>query len=414
MKKHFKKFRKNTIGNNLKIKTPYGKKDLVYADWIASGRLYAPIEKQMSEVFGPWVANTHTETSETGTLMTKSYHWAQKLIKKHVNASPNDVIITAGSGMTSVVNKLQRIMGLKGCGLMTGAECLEKRIKPVIFISHMEHHSNQTSWYETNTEVVVIPPDKDLLIDLNALHEQLKKYKDRPFKIGSFTSCSNVTGVMPPIHKLAKIMHEHSGVCFVDYAASAPYVDINMHPEDPMEKLDAVFFSPHKFLGGPGTSGVLIFDSSLYHSKTPDDPGGGTVDWTNAWGEYKYIDDIEAREDGGTPGFLQSPDIENNFDKYVELVCRNKLPIRTELPLNKNLIYERFLFYRIVFSEKKSGFKDFVAGRFRKFYGVSMPDKLYDNIISEMEKYGLLEISGDIIRCTPRLWSYIDNAVILY
>ena len=105
---------------------------------------------------------------------------------------------------------------------------------------------------------------------------------------------------------------------------------------------------------------------------------------------------------------------ENNFDKYVELVCRNKLPIRTELPLNKNLIYERFLFYRIVFSEKRSGFKDFVAGRFRKFYGVSMPDKLYDNIISEMEKYGLLEISGDIIRCTPRLWSYIDNAVILY
>lgn len=333
MGKHFKKFRKNTIGNKLKIKTPYGTKDLVYADWVASGRLYDPIEKQMTKVFGPWVANTHTETSETGTLMTKSYHWAQKLIKKHVNAGPNDVIITAGSGMTSVVNKLQRIMGLKGCGKMTGTECQEKRIKPVVFISHMEHHSNQTSWYETNTEVVVIPPDKDLLIDLGALREQLKKYKDRPFKIGSFTACSNVTGVMPPIHKIAKLMHEFGGVCFVDYAASAPYVDINMHPEDKMEKLDAIFFSPHKFLGGPGTSGVLIFDSSLYHSKTPDDPGGGTVDWTNPWGEYKYIDDIEAREDGGTPGFLQcirtalAIEVKNqmgtdNIHKREEELCR--------------------------------------------------------------------------------------------
>ncbi len=305
MEKHFKKFRKNTIGNDLTITTPYGKKKLLYADWVASGRLYAPIEKQMSKVFGPWVANTHTETSETGTLMTKSYHLAQKLIKKHVNAGPNDVIITAGSGMTSVINKLQRILGLKGCRMMTDKECQAKRIKPVVFISHMEHHSNQTSWYETNTEVVVIPPDKDLLVDLEALKELLEKYKDRPFKIGSFSACSNVTGVIPPYHEMAKIMHEYGGVCFVDFAASAPYVDIDMHPEDPMEKLDAIFFSPHKFLGGPGTSGVLIFDSSLYNSKSPDNPGGGTVDWTNPWGEYKYIDDIEAREDGGTPGFLQ-------------------------------------------------------------------------------------------------------------
>jgi selenocysteine lyase/cysteine desulfurase len=95
-------------------------------------------------------------------------------------------------------------------------------------------------------------------------------------------------------------------LCFIDFAASAPYMDMNMHPADPMEKLDAIYFSPHKFLGGPGSSGVLIFDSNLYKSATPDQPGGGTVDWTNPWGEYKYIDDIEIREDGGTPGFLQA------------------------------------------------------------------------------------------------------------
>jgi selenocysteine lyase/cysteine desulfurase len=105
---------------------------------------------------------------------------------------------------------------------------------------------------------------------------------------------------------MARIMHEYGGICFIDFAASAPYVDIDMHPSDPLEKLDGIYFSPHKFLGGPGSSGVLIFDASLYKNETPDNPGGGTVDWTNPWGEYKYIDDIELREDGGTPGFLQA------------------------------------------------------------------------------------------------------------
>jgi selenocysteine lyase/cysteine desulfurase len=151
-----------------------------------------------------------------------------------------------------------------------------------------------------------LEPAKNLLIDPAQLKKQLKKYADRSIKIGSFTACSNVTGIETPYHELAKIMHQHGGVCFVDFAASAPYVDIDMHPADPLKKLDAIFFSPHKFLGGPGSSGVMVFDSKLYHSHIPDNPGGGTVDWTNPWGEYKYIDDIELREDGGTPGFLQA------------------------------------------------------------------------------------------------------------
>jgi selenocysteine lyase/cysteine desulfurase len=170
----------------------------------------------------------------------------------------------------------------------------------------MEHHSNHTSWFETMADVVQLQPNKELLIDLDELRTQLEKYRDRVVKIGAFTACSNVTGIETPIHDMARIMHEHGGYCFVDYAASAPYVDINMHPGDPMEKLDAIMFSPHKFLGGPGSSGVLIFSKNLYTAHTPDQPGGGTVDWTNPWGEYKYIDDIEAREDGGSPGFRQA------------------------------------------------------------------------------------------------------------
>jgi len=306
MEKYFEPFRKQTIGCEAKFTSPYGEMPIVYADWIASGRLYAPIEDKIKNEIGPFVANTHTETSETGSRMTYAYHHAQHIIKKHVNAGPNDVIIAQDSGMTRVLNKLQRILGLKMARCLMECHCPPKLEKPVVFITHMEHHSNHTSWFETVADVVQLQPTQDLLVDPNQLRDQLEKYKDRRFKIGSFTACSNVTGIENDIHELAKIMHDYDGLCFVDYAASAPYVDINMHPLDPKAKLDAIFFSPHKFLGGPGSAGVLIFDSAMYDRAVPDTPGGGTVDWTNPWGEYKYIDDIEVREDGGTPGFLQT------------------------------------------------------------------------------------------------------------
>lgn len=306
LESYFEQFRKNIVGIDSTYISPYGEQKIMYADWVAGGRLYRPIEQKILEEFGPFVANTHTETSETGTLMTHSYHYAKNLIKKHVNADSNDVLIQAGFGMTAVINKLQRMLGLKGCGILKYKECLQEMERPVVFITHMEHHSNQTSWYETICDVVIIDPDENLLVDPEKLREQLEKYKDRKLKIGSFSAASNVTGVKPPYYKLARLMHEYNGICLIDFAASAPYVEINMHPKDPMEKLDAIFFSPHKFLGGPGTAGVMIFDSNLYNCEVPDNPGGGTVDWTNRWGEYKYIDDIELREDGGTPGFLQA------------------------------------------------------------------------------------------------------------
>lgn len=306
LENYFKVFRENIVGHNHIFRTPYGRKTMVYADWIASGRLYLPIEKIMLNSVGPFVGNTHTETSENGKLMTRAYRHAQKKIKEYVNASETDVILTTGFGMTGAVVKFQRILELKGCGEISHHSCLKDTERPVVFVTHMEHHSNQTTWYETSAEVVVIEPGRDMLVDPDKLEEALIKYRHRRRKIGSFTACSNVTGIRTPYHKLARLMHEYGGVAFIDFAASAPYEEIDMHPEDPMEKLDAIFFSPHKFLGGPGSSGVLIFDSSLYKSETPDQPGGGTVDWTNPWGEYKFSDDIEIREDGGTPGFLQA------------------------------------------------------------------------------------------------------------
>ncbi len=306
LEKYFKPFRENIIGYNTTFLSPYGKQRIIYADWIASGRLYLPIENKIIETFAPFVGNTHSEASVTGTSMTHAYNYAHQLIKKHVNAGKDDVIITAGSGMTAMINKFQRILGLKIPEQLKYFLKLPKELTPVVFITHMEHHSNQTSWLETIADVVTIPPNDEGLIDFEQFELLLDKYKDRKLKIGSFTACSNVTGIRTPYHKLAGMMHENGGFCLIDFACSAPYVNIDMHPEDPLEKLDAIFFSPHKFLGGPGTPGVLIFDTKLYHNRVPDQPGGGTVDWTNPWGMHKFVNNIELREDGGTPAFLQT------------------------------------------------------------------------------------------------------------
>ncbi len=305
MEEHFQRFRQGIIGIDSTITSPDGEElNLVYADWVASGRLFGPIEDRLRNEIMPLVANTHTETSTSGMAMTHAYHTAQELIKHHVGAADDDLILTSGSGMTGLINKFQRILGLKINRDIQSDIAEDER--PVVFITHMEHHSNHTSWLETIATVEVIPPTDTGLVDLDALAQLLEKYKDRSLKIASVSACSNVTGIHTPYYEIAKSLHQAGGYCFVDFACAAPYVDINMHPEEKDAYLDAIFFSPHKFLGGPGSSGVLIFNKKLYHRNTPDQPGGGTVDWTNPWGGYKYIDDIEAREDGGTPAFLQT------------------------------------------------------------------------------------------------------------
>jgi selenocysteine lyase/cysteine desulfurase len=304
LEQYFKSYRDNTVGINLSFETPYGMKKLVYADWIASGRLYAPIEKQLSEVIGPYVGNTHTDTTVTGSSMTQAYHHALRTIKNHVNACSSDVIISSNSGMTGVVNKFQRILGLRIHEKFKDLVNLPEDEKPLILVTHMEHHSNQTSWLETIGDLMIIPSDDQGLVDLNGLELLLRKHTHRKHKIAAVTSYSNVTGIATPYHQIAATMHRAGGLCFVDFACAAPYIHINMHPPIEDQKLDAIYFSPHKFLGGPGSTGILIFNSTLYNNKVPDCPGGGTVEWTNPWGRHQYVEDIEKREDGGTPAFL--------------------------------------------------------------------------------------------------------------
>lgn len=306
LESYFQRFRKGIIGNDAFFCTNERSLKMVYADWIASGRLYAPIEHTINAVIGPKLANPHSFSSHSGKITTYAYKYAREIIEQHVNAGEDDILVTTGTGMTNALARLQRIMGMRWPKAGGKEYELEAHERPVVFITHMEHHSNHVSWMETIADVVIVPCNDNLLVSLENLEQSVCEYADRPLKIGAFTACSNVTGIITPYHEMAKIMHKYGGFCVVDFAASAPYVKMDMHPEDPDKRLDAILFSPHKFLGGPGSCGILIFNERLYKASIPDAPGGGNVKWTNPWGEYGYFDDIEIREDGGTPGFLQT------------------------------------------------------------------------------------------------------------
>jgi len=325
----FSRFRSNTIGHQQTFESPFGKKEILYADWAASGRAYRPIEEYMQTAILPFVANTHTETTVTGTLMSKAYEEAKFIIKEHVRANTEDVLVFCGSGTTAAVNKLQRILGLRiperlrdyvqkaelanpgtaHAGVVCEDVCahlqLDEDSRPVVFVTHMEHHSNQVSWLETIATVEIIKAGENGNVDLVHFRSLLEQFAHRKNKIAAITACSNVTGIETPYYEIAKLVHEYGGLCFVDFGCSAPYIQIDMHAGKGMD-LDAIFFSPHKFLGGPGTPGVLVFNKKIYTNSIPDQPGGGTLVYSNPWKEHEYTTDIEHREDGGTPPILQA------------------------------------------------------------------------------------------------------------
>ena len=379
LENYFSFFRANIIGIDQKFISPFGEQKIVYADWTASGRIYKPIEDKLNNIVFPFVANTHTETSTTGATMSIALHESYKIIKKHVGADKNDILISAGAGMTMLINKFQRILGLKIHEKYLPR--IEIKNRPIVFVTHMEHHSNQTSWMETIAEVKIIPYTQEGFIDLEQFKVLLQEYSDRDLKIAAVTSCSNVTGVITPYYEIAEIMHQNNGFCFVDFACSAPYIDINMHPKNIEQRLDAIYFSPHKFLGGPGATGVLVFNKDLYINKVPDNPGGGTVDWTNPWGERKYVNDIEEREDGGTPAFLQT--IKTAF----------VLQLKDEMGV-KNILDREHEIHKIVW-EKLSGLKNVhvLASNFTNRLGVYSfyIDNLHFNLAVQLlnDRYGI-------------------------
>ncbi len=292
MEGYFKKYRTGIIGIKASFPTIEGKnKGLLYADWAATGRNYAPIELQLQENIMPLIANIEGEASITRWATSYAYRSARAIIKQHVNASPEDVIVTACAGSTRMIRRFQQILGFCQNGT------IPDRPKVVVFVTHMEHYSNEVFWTEAGATVERIQADENGLVCLKHLETLLFQYRDWHTKIASVTACSNITGIESPYYDIAQMMHEAGGYCFVDFAYSAPYVSIDMHPEKKNAHLDAVFFSTHKFLGGPGTAAVLIFNRKVYKLQTKH---------CHKAIQNQTAAQIEHLEDDGSPAILQT------------------------------------------------------------------------------------------------------------
>jgi selenocysteine lyase/cysteine desulfurase len=306
--------RNSIIGDDSVLDGPYGPRRVTYADYTASGRSLTFIEDYIRANVLPLYANTHTETSGTGLQTTRFREDARRIIKSAVGGTDEDCVIFCGSGATAAINKLVDILNLRlPADLARRYELLDRiprEQRPVVFIGPYEHHSNELPWRESIAEVVVIDEDSDGLIDQHLLEEKLKQYADRPMRIGSFSAASNVTGIGSKVGQVSRLMHQHGGVVFWDFAAAGPYVKIDMNlktdgPGGDLAYKDAIFVSPHKFIGGPGTPGVLVVKRKLLRNSVPSMPGGGTVSYVSS-AKHTYLTDPEHREEGGTPAIVES------------------------------------------------------------------------------------------------------------
>jgi selenocysteine lyase/cysteine desulfurase len=301
--------RRNEIGGRSAIETPFGKRSLFYADLTASGRYLEFIESWL-ETIRPFYANTHTTISSTGKVFTDLREQARDVVRHAVHAGPDDEVVFVGSGATAAVNKLVGLLGLRISEPLERAYGLSRHIpdeeRPVVFLGPYEHHSNELPWLESIARVVEIDLDARGAIDLDDLRDKLAQFATHPLKIGTFSAASNVTGLLTDVAVVARLLHAHGAYAFFDYAAAAPYLPIDMHPADPEARLDAIFLSMHKFMGGPGASGVLVAHRELFRSRTPERPGGGTVDYVAGAGHdiVDYVHLLSEREEGGTPAIL--------------------------------------------------------------------------------------------------------------
>jgi selenocysteine lyase/cysteine desulfurase len=306
--------RTSVIGDDEAVAGPFGVRRVTYADYTASGRALTFIEDYLRDAVLPLYANTHTESSGTGLQTSRFREEARRIIRDGVGGSDDHAVIFCGSGMTGAVNKLVDVLGLRIASQLDDRYGFRARIpereRPVVFIGPYEHHSNELPWRESIADVVSIGEDVDGRIDLARLELALIEHADRPLKIGSFSAASNVTGILSDTRAISVLLHRHGALSFWDFAAAAPYIEIDMTPGRPgpdaaLDYKDAIFLSPHKFIGGTGTPGVLVGRRGLFGNRVPASPGGGTVAYVNPL-EHVYLADPEHREEGGTPAIVES------------------------------------------------------------------------------------------------------------
>lgn len=302
-------FRQNEVGRRASIETPFGRRLICYADLTATGRYLHFVEAWIRRT-RPFYANTHTAISSTGRIMTELREEARRVVHRSVGAAPDDLVLFVGAGATAAVNKLVGLLGLRISEPLEREFALSSYIpperRPVVFVGPYEHHSNELPWLESVADVIEIGLTPEGGVDVADLERQLPAYAARPLKIGSFSAASNVSGVLTDVSAVARCLHAHGAYACFDYAAAAPYVPIQMHGSSPEERLDALFLSTHKFLGGPNGSGVLVVNRALVRTRTPERPGGGTVDYVSGFDRHSvdYARKIEEREEGGTPAIL--------------------------------------------------------------------------------------------------------------
>ncbi len=297
--------RQHEVGRRAHIETPFGRRLVYYADLTATGRYLHFVERWISRV-RPFYANTHTAVSSTGRIIGSLREKARRVIHDAVHADPDDEVLFCGSGATAAINKLAGLLGLKLSEPLRARCEIPPEQRAVVFIGPFEHHSNELPWVESAADVVEIGQTADGLLDLEQLARELEQYADRPLKVGSFSAASNVTGVFSDVGAIAEVLHRGGAYACFDFAAGGPYMPIDMHPSNPLRRMDAVFLSVHKFIGGPEASGVLVANRSLFKCSTPVRPGGGTVEYVSAAAadSIDYTERLDEREEGGTPDIL--------------------------------------------------------------------------------------------------------------